>query len=151
MKFLHSFKEDSRKQFDSLKSEMSSLRTKLDKVVPDRIAKPEDDGKLSKFIIYETGEHQTSSNKYPYCIVKCQSQMVKINERRVIQKYPNSKIILSLSSPNAESMFQVLKERAFSNKLCISFYHTSFILYKSTKIEDVIDLVHQIEKERVNV
>lgn len=165
MKFLYTFKDESRNQydniknqydgikseFDDLKSEIGSLRVKLDKVIPDRIAKPEDDGKLSKFIIYETGENQTNVNKYPYYIVKCQSQMVKINERRVKQKYPNSKAILTLSNPSAESMFQVLKERACSNRLGVSFFHTSFSLYKNTKIEDVIDLVHKIESERVNV
>jgi len=136
---------------ESLQSNVKKLQTTISILVKDKIARPVDEGKFSLFIIYDTHEDNVENKRYPYCIVRCQKQHLKTNNKRVVDKYPHATRTLVLENPSADSLLQVVKEQVKERELDVKFINTSF--YCTTDectIRDVIDLVREIDRERTN-
>jgi len=66
----------------------------------------------------------------------------------VRKRYPDAKVIFKLENPNAESMYQVLKERAIDG---MYMKYTSFYLSDDVGLDHVLRVINEIEKERTNV
>lgn len=136
-----------------MRTDFKKLQDKLEVVIKDRVAKPADEGKLQIFAIYSTHEEEDLEEKiYPYVITKCQKQHLKKNEKRIKEKYENAEKIFSIENPSAESLFQVLKERVKERELEIRFSNTGiYFTDDDARITDIIRLVEEIDRERVNV
>lgn len=165
-KQIESLKEENREQaqkaqeqMEALTEESKSLRTdfkklqdKMDVVIKDRVAKPADEGKLQIFAIFETGEEDIEEKRFPYVICKCQKQNLKTNKKRIKDKYEDARKVFSIENPSAESLFQVLKEKVKKDGLGIRFNNTGFYFTDDELgLADVVRLVQEIDRERVNV
>jgi prophage antirepressor-like protein len=128
------------------------LQSKMDIVIKDRVAKPVDVGKVSFFVIYDTHEDDLENDRYPYCVVKCQKQYLKTNEKRIKDKYPQGTKLFQLENPSADSLYQVVKEKVKERGLKVHFRNTSFYLTTNDyTIQNFIDVVKEIDRERTNV
>lgn len=151
-----SLKAESKKQTDNLRSDFKKLQIKMDVVIKDRVAKPEDKGKFQVLAIYATGEEYSIDKddvqRFPYMITKCQTQLLPVNEKKIQKKYENARKIFSINNPSAESLFQVLKEKVEKQNMGIVFYHSGiYFTDNNYNINDVTKLVMKIDKERTNV
>jgi phage anti-repressor protein len=76
-------------------------------VAHDRVIQPVDDTRHSWFGIYKTGI------AYPqYYVIRCMEYNKPASERNMLNTYPDSEQVFSLNHPNANALFQVLKENA---------------------------------------
>lgn len=130
------------------------IRSKLDLVIRDRVINTEDDGKHSTFNLYRTRVNDIEAKKYPYCIIRCQRQRIASNEKRMRQRYPKATLVYSIENPSAESLFQVLKERAKNEHIGLIFNKTSFYIdadHENMTLDGVVALIRGIEQERTEI
>jgi prophage antirepressor-like protein len=130
------------------------IRSKLDIVIRDRVINTEDGGKHSTFSLYRTGVNNIEKKEYPYCIIRCQRERISGNEKRMRQRYPRATLVYSIENPSAESLFQVLKERAKNDHIGLVFDRTSFYIdaaHENMTLDDVVTLIRGIERERTEI
>lgn len=154
--------EENRKNTEKLHREVSTLSTsmkkmqdKLDTVVRDRVAKPEDENSLGVLSIFYTEEEDLTdpqNMRYPYVICKCQRNTLKQNEKRITDKYTDAKKIFSINNPSADTLFKALRERIKQRELGVVIKNTSFYFCDDElTIEDIIRIINELERERTNV
>jgi prophage antirepressor-like protein len=161
MNFLKEMRADNERNITELRGDIQRLsrdnqviRSKLDMVLRDRVINTEDDGKHSTFSLYRTGVNDIEAKKYPYCIIRCQRQRIASNEKRMRQRYPHAILVYSIENPNAESLFQVLKERAKNDHIGLIFNKTSFYIdadHENMTLDNVVTLIRSIEQERTEI
>lgn len=145
---------DMREDIRRLSCDNQTIRAKLDLVIRDRVINTEDDGRHSTFNLYQTGENDIDAKKYPYCIIRCQRRRVRDNEKRMRSRYANATLVYSIDNPNAESLFQVLKERSRNDSIGLIFDKTSFYIdedHANLTLNEIIALIRNIESERTNI
>jgi len=141
--------ESTAKKIEEINATLRHMQRKLDIVIVDRAVKTDNTNKHGVFIIYNTGvPYNEEKKEYPYCIVKCHQGQFKVNERRVRNRYPKAKVVFKLENPNAESMYQVLKERAIQG---MYMKYTSFYLSDDVGLDRVLREIEEIENERTHV
>lgn len=128
-----------------------TINTIRDVVVKDRIATPADDGKGNVFAIISTHRDNPQEHQYPYTTIKCQKKHLNTNFRKKKGEYPEAEIVFQIPNPSADKMFDCLKERVRANELEVTFYHSSFRLGDGVQINQLIDIVNEIERERVRI
>lgn len=128
-----------------------TINTIRDVVVKDRIAAPADDGKSHVFAIISTRRDNPQEHQYPYTTIKCQKKHLNTNFRKKKGEYPDAEIIFQIPNPSADKMFDCLKERVRANDLAVTFCRSSFRLGDGVQINQIVDIVNEIERERVRI
>jgi len=128
-----------------------TINTIRDVVVKDRIAAPSDDGKGNVFVIISTHENDMKTDRYPYVTIKCQKKYLAMNLKKKKAEYPNSEVAFQLPNPSADKLFDCLKEKVKARELPVSFYHSSFRFFGDCNINQIIEIVNEIERERVRI
>lgn len=142
---------------EQMKKDLNELKDKINIIVKDRIVPGVEDQKRELFIIMATNENDTTSDKksnwrFPYYIIKCQQGTKDTRELSCRKKYPRAEEIFVLPQPNTKSLSDVLKIKCDERKIPVQFYRSCFYFEdEDTNIQTIINLVRELENERVRV
>ncbi len=142
---------------EQMKQDLFEMKTKINTIVQDRIAVPEDKSRRELFIIMSTGEENTDDEKrnrwrFPYYILRCQQGTKETREMACVSKYPQAQNVFEIAQPNNQSLYDVIKSKVEQRKMRITFYRNCFYFNDNTvNLQNIIDLVYDIEKERTSV
>lgn len=140
-----------------MKQDLAEMKAKINIIIKDRIVAPPDDTHRELFVIMATGEQNfTSKNRsnwrFPFYTLKCQQRTKKTRESSCVEKYPQAQNVFEIAQPNNQSLYDVIKSKAVDLGIHVTFYRNCFYFEDNTvTLQNLIDLVHEIERERTRV